>query len=132
VSWTVIESEFASARAFPVNRQRPRRREASPPGGVFIFGATVTGTTPDGVQLSNGEVIEADLVLSALASNRGRSPSVACRRGPDRRRCLRPHRGIRRVLRRRRRLQWSRCHGRAIRVETWANAQNQATSVAPT
>ena len=27
-------------------------------------------------------------------------------------------------------LQWSRCHGRAIRVETWANAQNQAISVA--
>lgn len=27
-------------------------------------------------------------------------------------------------------LQRSRCHGRAIRVETWANAQNQAISVA--
>ena len=27
-------------------------------------------------------------------------------------------------------LQWSRCHGRAIRVETWANAQNQAIAVA--
>jgi p-cumate 2,3-dioxygenase ferredoxin reductase component len=27
-------------------------------------------------------------------------------------------------------LQFSRCHGRAIRVETWANAQNQAISVA--
>jgi p-cumate 2,3-dioxygenase ferredoxin reductase component len=27
-------------------------------------------------------------------------------------------------------LQWSRCHGRAIRVETWANAQNQAITVA--
>jgi p-cumate 2,3-dioxygenase ferredoxin reductase component len=27
-------------------------------------------------------------------------------------------------------LQFSRCHGRAIRVETWANAQNQAIAVA--
>jgi p-cumate 2,3-dioxygenase ferredoxin reductase subunit len=27
-------------------------------------------------------------------------------------------------------LQWSKCHGRAIRVETWANAQNQAICVA--
>jgi p-cumate 2,3-dioxygenase ferredoxin reductase subunit len=27
-------------------------------------------------------------------------------------------------------LQWSRCHDRAIRVETWANAQNQAILVA--
>jgi p-cumate 2,3-dioxygenase ferredoxin reductase subunit len=27
-------------------------------------------------------------------------------------------------------LQFSRCHSRAIRVETWANAQNQAISVA--
>jgi p-cumate 2,3-dioxygenase ferredoxin reductase subunit len=27
-------------------------------------------------------------------------------------------------------LQWSRCHGRAIRVETWANAQNQAIAIA--
>ena len=27
-------------------------------------------------------------------------------------------------------LQFSRCHGRTVRVETWANAQNQAISVA--
>ena len=27
-------------------------------------------------------------------------------------------------------LQWSKCHDRAMRIETWANAQNQAICVA--
>jgi NADPH-dependent 2,4-dienoyl-CoA reductase/sulfur reductase-like enzyme len=93
----------------------------------------VTGATPDAVQLSNGDAIEADLVLIGIGVEP--VPTVAERLG------LPSQGGI--VVDACGRaavsgvfcagdaaLQWSRCHGRAIRVETWANAQNQAISVA--
>jgi p-cumate 2,3-dioxygenase ferredoxin reductase subunit len=93
----------------------------------------VSGSSPDGVRLSNGADIAADLVLVGIgvepvatvaerlglpsaggitidACGRTAAPEVFCAGDAA--------------------LQFSRCHGRAVRVETWANAQNQAISVA--
>jgi p-cumate 2,3-dioxygenase ferredoxin reductase subunit len=133
-SVTVIETEARLlARAFPAIVSDIVAAKHHSHGVTFIFGATVTGTTPDGVQLSNGDAIEADLVLVGIgvepvptvaerlrlpsqggiavdACGRTAAPGVFCAGDAA--------------------LQWSRCHGRAIRVETWANAQNQAISVA--
>jgi p-cumate 2,3-dioxygenase ferredoxin reductase subunit len=131
---TVIESEARLlARAFPnliSDLVADRHRNH---GVDFVFGATVTGSTPNSVRLSNGAEITADLVLvgigvipsSDLAGRLGlptaggiavdpcgrtTAPDIFCAGDAA--------------------LQWSRCHGRAIRVETWANAQNQAIAVA--
>jgi p-cumate 2,3-dioxygenase ferredoxin reductase subunit len=102
-------------------------------GVEFIFGTTVTGATASGVQLGNGAEIPADLILVGIgvepvaivaerlglsatagiaidACGRTAVPDVFCAGDAA--------------------LQWSRCHGRDIRVETWANAQNQAIAVA--
>jgi p-cumate 2,3-dioxygenase ferredoxin reductase subunit len=131
---TVIESEARLlARAFPAIVSDLVAAKHRSHGITFVLGATVTGSTPDGVQLSNGDAIEADLVLVGIgvepvptvaerlgllwqggigidACGRTAAPGVFCAGDAA--------------------LQWSRCHGRAIRVETWANAQNQAISVA--
>lgn len=131
---TVIESEARLlARAFPplVSDLVAARHRSH--GVAFVFGATVTGTTPDGVKLGNGETIKADLVLVGIGVEP--VPTVAERLG------LPSQGGIAVDASGRTAasdvfcagdaaLQWSRCHGRAIRVETWANAQNQAISVA--
>jgi p-cumate 2,3-dioxygenase ferredoxin reductase subunit len=131
---TVIESEAQLlARAFPPVISDLVAAKHRSHGVTFIFGATVTGATPDAVQLSNGDAIEADLVLIGIGVEP--VPTVAERLG------LPSQGGI--VVDACGRaavsgvfcagdaaLQWSRCHGRAIRVETWANAQNQAISVA--
>src|SRR5260370_19133276 len=64
---TVIESETRLlARAFPPLVSDLVAAKHRSHGVAFIFGATVTGTTPDGVQLTNGEAIEADLVLIGI------------------------------------------------------------------
>ena len=131
---TVIESERRLlSRAFPslvsdIVAARHRNHCVD-----FIFGATVTAGVADGVRLSNGAEIKADLVLVGIgvepvatvaeriglaslggiavdACGRTAAPDVFCAGDAA--------------------LQWSRCHGRATRVETWANAQNQAISVA--
>jgi p-cumate 2,3-dioxygenase ferredoxin reductase subunit len=131
---TVIESEARLlARAFPnpISDLVAERHRSH--GVEFIFGATVAGSTSNTVRLSNGTQIAADLVLvgigvipsSDLAKRLGLPaaggiavdtcgrtavPDIFCAGDAA--------------------LQWSRCHGRAIRVETWANAQNQAIVVA--
>ena len=102
-------------------------------GVEFVFGATVSGSAPGTVRLSNGTDIAADLVLVGIgvepvatvaerlglasaggiavdACGRTAAPDIFCAGDAA--------------------LQFSRCHGRAIRVETWANAQNQAIAVA--
>lgn len=131
---TVTESEQRLlARAFPAIVSDIVAAKHRSHGVRFVFGATVTGATRQGVQLSNGDAIEADLVLVGIgvepvptvaerlglpsaggiavdACGRTAAPGVFCAGDAA--------------------LQWSRCHGRAIRVETWANAQNQAISVA--
>jgi p-cumate 2,3-dioxygenase ferredoxin reductase subunit len=131
---TVIESEQRLlARAFPAIVSNLVAAKHRSHGVEFMFGVTVSGSTPDGVKLSSGAEIAADLVLVGIgvepvatvaerlglpsavgiavdACGRTAVPDVFCAGDAA--------------------LQWSRCHGRAIRVETWANAQNQAISVA--
>ena len=130
---TVIESEQRLlARAFPSIVSDLVAAKHRSYGVDFIF-TTVSGATANGVTLRDGREIAADLVLVGIgvesvptlaeslglpsaagiavdASGRTAAPGVFCAGDAA--------------------LQWSRCHGRAIRVETWANAQNQAISVA--
>ena len=131
---TVIESEARLlARAFPNLISDLVAEKHRSHGVEFVFGATVTGSTTNAVRLSNGAEITADLVLVGIgvlpsselaerlglptaggiavdACGRTAAPDIFCAGDAA--------------------LQWSRCHGRAMRVETWANAQNQAIAVA--
>ena len=131
---TVIENEARLLpRAFPIPISDLVADKHRNHGVAFVFGATVTGSSSRSVTLSNGAEIAADLVLVGIgvapsgdlaarlglpvaegiavdACGRTEAPGIFCAGDAA--------------------LQWSRCHGRAIRVETWANAQNQAISVA--
>lgn len=133
-SVTVIESEARLlARAFPAIVSDIVAAKHRSHGVTFIFGATVTGSTPNGVRLSNGDEMEADLVLIGIGVEP--VPTVAERLGlPSTGGIAVDARGITAIpgvfCAGDAALQWSRCHGRAIRVETWANAQNQAIAVA--
>ncbi|MCK1716594.1 FAD-dependent oxidoreductase [Bradyrhizobium sp. 141] len=133
-STTVIESEpRLLARALPSLVSDIVAAKHRSHGVEFFFGSTVISATPSGVRLSNGAEIRADLVLVGIgvepvatvaeriglpvaagiavdACGRTAAPGVFCAGDAA--------------------LQWSRCHGRDIRVETWANAQNQAIAVA--
>jgi p-cumate 2,3-dioxygenase ferredoxin reductase subunit len=131
---TVVESQpRLLARAFPgiiseVVEARHRNH-----GVRFEFGVTVAEGTADGVRLTNGAELKADIVLVGI----GVDPSSAVARGLG----LTADAGIEVDAFGRTAaanvfcagdvsLQWSKCHDRAIRVETWANAQNQAICVA--
>jgi p-cumate 2,3-dioxygenase ferredoxin reductase component len=131
---TVIEVEQRLlARAFPAVIGDFVAAKHRSHGVEFVFGATVIGGTSNGVRLSNGDEIPADLVLIGIgvepvatvaerlglpvtagiavdSCGRTAAPGVFCAGDAA--------------------LQWSRCHDRSIRVETWANAQNQAIAVA--
>lgn len=131
---TVIEAEQRLlTRAFPAIVSDVVAAAHRDRGVEFIFGATVVGSGESFVRLGSGREIPADEVLvgigvepaDAIARQIGLSvdggiavdargqtaaPDVYCAGDAA--------------------LQWSRCHDRAIRVETWANAQNQAINVA--
>ena len=131
---TVIEAESRLlTRAFPSIVSEVVAAAHRERGVEFIFGATVVGSGPSSLRLSNGREVPADEVLIGIgvepadtvarriglsvnggiavdARGRTAAPNVFCAGDAA--------------------LQWSRCHGRAIRVETWANAQNQAVNVA--
>lgn len=133
-SVTVIESEpRLLARALPSLVSDIVATKHRSHGVEFVFGVTVSGGTSRSVRLSSGAEIQADLVLIGIgvepvptvaerlglpvtagiavdACGRTAAPDVFCAGDAA--------------------LQWSRCHGRTIRVETWANAQNQAIAVA--
>ena len=131
---TVIESETRLlARAFPAQVSDLVADRHRSHGVEFVFGATVTGSTSHSVRLSNGTEISADLVLIGIGVTA--SSELAARLG------LPTAGGIAVDACGRTAasdvfcagdaaLQWSRCHDREIRVETWANAQNQAIAVA--
>jgi p-cumate 2,3-dioxygenase ferredoxin reductase subunit len=133
-STTVIESEpRLLARALPPIISDIVAAKHRSHGVDFVFGSTVSSATLGGVRLSNGTEIPADLILVGIGvepvatvavrlglpvaagiavdpCGRTAAPGVFCAGDAA--------------------LQWSRCHGRDIRVETWANAQNQAITVA--
>jgi p-cumate 2,3-dioxygenase ferredoxin reductase subunit len=131
---TVVEAEKRLlTRAFPVLVSDVVSAAHRDRGVEFVFGATVVGSGPWCIRLSNGRDVPADEVLVGIGvesadamarqiglpvnggiavDGRGQTeaPGVFCAGDAA--------------------LQWSRCHDRAIRVETWANAQNQAINVA--
>ncbi len=131
---TVVEGESRLlARAFPkiISDFVEARHRAH--GVKFVFGATIESGVADGVRLSNGDELAADILLVGIgvepsatiaqkiglpvtggievdAFGRTAEPSIYSAGDVA--------------------LQWSHCHQRAMRIETWANAQNQAACVA--
>ena len=131
---SVIESEQRLLmRAFPTVVSDLVAAKHRSHGVEFAFGTTAIGATANGVKLADGRKIAADLVVVGIgvepvptvatalglpaaggiavdACGRTAAAEIFCAGDAA--------------------LQFSRCHGRAIRVETWANAQNQAIAVA--
>ena len=131
---TVVESQpRLLARAFPglvSNVVETRHRNH---GVRFEFGTTVAAATLDGVRLTNGTELKADIILvgigvdpsNAIARDLGLSADAGIEVDAFGRTAAPNVFSAGDVA-----LQWSKCHDRAIRVETWANAQNQAICVA--
>jgi p-cumate 2,3-dioxygenase ferredoxin reductase subunit len=131
---TVVESEERLlARAFPglvskVVEARHRNHRVR-----FEFGVTVAAGTTNGVRLTNGTELKAEIVLvgigveptNAIARDLGLSADAGIEVDAFGRTAVSNVFSAGDVA-----LQWSKCHDRAIRVETWANAQNQAICVA--
>ena len=131
---TVVENqERLLARAFPglvseVVEARHRNH-----GVRFEFGVTVAAGTTNGVRLTNGAELKADIVLvgigvepnNAIARDLGLSADAGIEVDAFGRTVAPNVFSAGDVA-----LQWSKCHDRALRVETWANAQNQAICVA--
>ena len=131
---TVVESQRRLlARAFPglvseVVEARHRNH-----GVRFEFGVTVAAGTANGVRLTDGTELKADIVLvgigvdptNAIARDLGLSADGGIQVDALGRTAVPNVFSAGDVA-----LQWSKCHDRAIRVETWANAQNQAICVA--
>jgi p-cumate 2,3-dioxygenase ferredoxin reductase subunit len=131
---TVVESERRLlARAFPglVSDVVEARHRSH--GVRFEFGVSVTEATADGVRLTDGTELKADIVLvgigvepnSAIARGLGLAADVGIEVDAFGRTAAPNIFSAGDVA-----LQWSKCHDRALRVETWANAQNQAICVA--
>lgn len=131
---TVVESRpRLLARAFPglvsdVVEARHRNH-----GVRFEFSVTVAAATLDGVRLTNGTELKADIILVGIgvdpSNAMARDLGLAADAGIEVDACGRtaaPNVFSAGDVA----LQWSKCHDRAIRVETWANAQNQAICVA--
>ena len=89
--------------------------------------------TANGVRLTNGAELKADVVLvgigvdptNAIARDLGLSADAGIEVDALGRTAVPNVFSAGDVA-----LQWSKCHDRVMRVETWANAQNQAISVA--
>jgi len=131
---TVVESQQRLlARAFPglVSEVVEARHRSH--GVRFAFGVTVAEGTVDGVRLTDGTALKADIILvgigvdpsSAVARDLGLSADAGIEVDGFGRTAAPNVFSAGDVS-----LQWSKCHDRAIRVETWANAQNQAICVA--
>jgi p-cumate 2,3-dioxygenase ferredoxin reductase component len=102
--------------------------------GVHIMcGASVRRATAVGIELDDGTVVPADMVLVGIGVEA--SVDIACQLG------LNSQHGIKVSTSGATDIdgihaagdvaeQWSRCHGRWMRLENWANAQNQAIATA--
>jgi p-cumate 2,3-dioxygenase ferredoxin reductase component len=131
---TVVENQDRLlARAFPglvseVVEARHRNHRVR-----FIFGVTVKEGTANGVRLTDGTELKADIILvgigvdpkNAIARDLGLTADAGIEVDAFGRTAVSNVFSAGDVS-----LQWSKCHDRAIRVETWANAQNQAICVA--
>jgi p-cumate 2,3-dioxygenase ferredoxin reductase subunit len=130
----VVENqERLLARAFPDSVSKVVEAKHRNNGVRFEFGVSVASGTANGVRLTNGAELKADIVLVGI----GVDPATAIARDLG----LAADAGIEVDAFGRTAapnvfsagdvaLQWSKCHDRAMRIETWANAQNQAICVA--
>ena len=121
------------ARAFPkiISDVVEARHRAA--GVRFHFGATVKAATAAGVELDNGARLAADIILVGvgvdpapglaqalgLAADGGIAVDACGATAIEGISCAGDIA-----------LQWSPWHGRRMRIETWANAQNQAIATA--
>ncbi|RJF89384.1 pyridine nucleotide-disulfide oxidoreductase [Oleomonas cavernae] len=133
---TVIEAApRLLARALPEVVAGFLRRRHEQAGVEFHFGQVPVGANAQGVVLADGRVVPADLIVVGV----GVDPVV----GLAERLGLAGGQGIKVDAHGRTELphifaagdvalQWSRCHDRWTRIETWANAQNQAIAAART
>jgi len=131
---TVVENqERLLARAFPdlVGKVVEGRHRNN--GVRFEFGVSVASGTANGVRLTNGAELKADIVLvgigvdptNAIARDLGLPADSGIEVDAFGRTAMPNVFSAGDVA-----LQWSKCHDRALRIETWANAQNQAICVA--
>ena len=131
---TVVENqERLLARAFPDLVSKVVEARHRHHGVRFEFGVSVASGTTNGVRLTNGAELKADVVLvgigvdptNAIARDLGLSADAGIEVDALGRTAVPNVFSAGDVA-----LQWSKCHDRAMRIETWANAQNQAISVA--
>jgi p-cumate 2,3-dioxygenase ferredoxin reductase subunit len=102
-------------------------------GVDFVFDTTVVEGTTQGVRFSNGREVAADVLLvgigvdpiASVAQSVGLDARAGIEVDPFGKTAIDNIFSAGDVA-----LQWSACHGRSLRVETWANAQNQAACVA--
>lgn len=131
---TVVENQGRLlARAFPdlVGKVVEARHRNN--GVRFEFGVSVASGTTNGVRLTNGAELKADIVLvgigvdptNAIARDLGLPADSGIEVDAFGRTAVPYVFSAGDVA-----LQWSKCHDRALRIETWANAQNQAICVA--
>jgi len=102
-------------------------------GGKILCGASVKRATTDGIELDDGTIIRADMVLVGIGVEA--STDLAHQLGLQTRHGVKVNTsgataidGVHAagdVAE-----QWSRCHDRWMRLENWANAQNQAIATA--
>ena len=131
---TVVENqERLLARAFPDLVSKVVEARHRHHGVRFEFGVSVASGTTNGVRLTNGAELKADVVLvgigvdptNAIARDLGLSADAGIKVDALGRTAVPNVFSAGDVA-----LQWSKCHDRVMRIETWANAQNQAISVA--
>lgn len=102
-------------------------------GVEIVCGASVSRTRPDGLELDDGQFISAEMALigvgvepaADLAHQLGLRVERGIRVGPTGATVAEGVHAAGDVAE-----QWSRCHDRWMRVENWANAQNQAIATA--
>jgi p-cumate 2,3-dioxygenase ferredoxin reductase subunit len=114
-----------------LSRHVRQLHEAS--GAEIVCGASVKRATADGLELTDGRLTAAELVLvgvgvkpvTELARQLGLDAEHGIRVGPTGATAADGVYAAGDVTE-----QWSRCHGRWMRLENWANAQNQAIATA--
>ena len=131
---TIVEgADRLLARAFPRIVSEVVESKHRSHGVEFYFGVTVEAATSDSVQLTNGQLLQADVILvgvgvepsNPIAHGFGLSSDMGIEVDAFGRTVIPNVYSAGDIA-----LQWSKWHNRRTRVETWANAQNQAICVA--
>jgi p-cumate 2,3-dioxygenase ferredoxin reductase subunit len=102
-------------------------------GARILCSASIKGATADGIELDDGTIVPADMVLVGIgveaSTNLAHQLGLQTRHGinvnPSGATAIDGVHAAGDVAE-----QWSRCHDRWMRLENWANAQNQAIATA--